>query len=181
MDSLRATQPLADNAPIVLPMLTVTAPAQPTLSELRGSTAFRDDPAYRQLLPAPGRSLDHGTWRANWIRPDGWLLIAAPQASDARDPFAAAAQRKLCRLVDLSHSLICISLRGAASREVLARGTPLDLRPRVFGPGCCTRTRCADFTVMLEHRPEGIDVYVDTSLAQAFWDWIAAAAEHQRP
>jgi heterotetrameric sarcosine oxidase gamma subunit len=181
MDSLRALPPLAVDARIVLPMLTVAALVQPTLSELRGSAAFREDPAYGQLPAAPGRSLDHGTWRANWIRPDGWLLIAAPQAGDARDTFAAAAQRKLCRIVDLSHSLIGLSLRGAASRDVLARGTPLDLRPRAFGPGCCTRTRCADFTVLLEHRPEGIDVYVDTSLAQAFWDWITAAAEHLRP
>jgi sarcosine oxidase, subunit gamma len=178
MDSLRATHPLAGSAALTLPRLTVQVDPRPTLSELRGSAAFRQDPAFSQLPAAPGRSLDHGPWRANWIRPDGWLLIDALGTTGAGDAFEKAVQRKLCRLVDLSHGLVCISLRGADSRGLLAQGTPLDLRPRVFGPGSCARTRCADFTVLLEHRPDGLDVYVDCSLGQAFWNWITDAAGH---
>jgi sarcosine oxidase subunit gamma len=178
MDRLRLSRPLAQCLSISLPALTVQPVAPATLSELRGGLALREDPAYRQLPSEPGRSLDHGTWRANWLRPDGWLLIEASPAASAKQTFATAAQNNRCRLVDLSHSLIAISLRGAAARDLLARGTPFDLRPQAFGPGCCTRTRCADFTVMLDQRPDGIDVYVDASLAQALWNWIADAAEH---
>jgi heterotetrameric sarcosine oxidase gamma subunit len=180
MDRLWRSQPLAQCVPISRPTLTVQPVPQSTLSELRGGLAFREDPAYRQLPSEPGRSLDHGTWRANWLRPDGWLLIDVPQAAVPSETFTAAAQNRLCRLVDVSHSLAGISLRGAGARDLLARGTPLDLRQHAFGPGCCTRTRCADFTVMLDHRPDAIEVYVDASLAQAFWNWIADAAEYLR-
>jgi sarcosine oxidase subunit gamma len=165
--------------PISLPTLAVRPLPQATLTELRGGLAFREDPAFRQLPDQPGRSRDHGSWRANWLRPDGWLLIdATPSPTAASQTFAAAAQNRWCRLVDLSHSLVGIGLRGAAARDLLARGTPLDLRPQAFGPGCCTRTRCADFTVLLDHRAEGIEAYVDAPLAQALWNWIADAAEH---
>jgi heterotetrameric sarcosine oxidase gamma subunit len=180
MDSLRAAHPLADSSPIVLSALTVRVARQLNLIELRAGPPFREDSAFA-LLPGPGLSSEHSGWRANWLRPDGWLLIDAAESSAARRRFVEAANRKQCRMIDLSHSLVCISISGAASRELLARGTPLDLRPAAFGPGQCTRTRCAGFTVMLDHRADSIDVYVDTSLAPVFWNWIEDAKENLCP
>jgi sarcosine oxidase subunit gamma len=178
MASLAVSHPLATRTPLELPTLSVTAAPQPVSSELRACAAFHEDPAYGLLPDQPCRSVDHGTWRALWIRPDGWLLIDAPGSTAARDAFVEPVGRRLCRIVDLSHSLVCVRLRGAGARTVLAQGTPLDLRARAFAAGSCARTRCADFAVLLDQQPDGIDVYVDTSLALAFWNWLADAVEH---
>src|SRR5580658_6596138 len=165
MDKLRFEHPLANQSAIMLPDLVVQVPAQPNLTELRGGPQFHRHPRFDCLPVEPGKTRDRSGWRACWLRPDGWLLIDGPGASLAHDTFLEAASSKLCRLVDLSHSQCCINIAGASARELLARGTPLDLRPTIFGPGQCTRTRCADFTVLLDHRAAAIDVYVEISLA----------------
>jgi sarcosine oxidase subunit gamma len=175
MDKLRVEHPLANQSAITLPDLVVRVPSQPNLTELRGGLEFHRHPLFGCLPDEPGRTRDLDGWRACWLRPDGWLLIDVPGAALARDAFLQVADSKLCRLLDLSHSLCCINFAGAAARELLACGTPLDLRPVLFGPGQCTRTRCAEFTVLLDHRADGIDVYVDISLAYAFWAWIEDA------
>jgi heterotetrameric sarcosine oxidase gamma subunit len=142
----------------------------------------------------PNRTVCHDHWRALWQRPNGWLLSGAPEIPDeARhremtDPANDAAQSEcwpeltravkegLCRVFDLSHARVCISLRGTATAAVLAKGTPLDLRPQRFLQGHCARTWCAGFTVVLDRVADGIDVYVDTSQSVAFWDWLGDAA-----
>jgi sarcosine oxidase subunit gamma len=175
MDKLCAEHPLAQQSAITRPGLVVSVPAQPNLTELRGSAEFQHHPHFGCLPAEPGKTRDHDSWRACWLRPDGWWLIDVPGTSRARDTFREAANGRLCRWVDLSHSQCCITVAGASARELLACGTPLDLRPTVFGPGQCTRTRCADFTVLLDHRAAGIDVYVDVTLATAFWAWLEDA------
>jgi heterotetrameric sarcosine oxidase gamma subunit len=175
MDKLCVEHPLANQSAIARPGLVVSVPAPPNLTELRGGPEFQQHPHFGCLPSEPGKTRDLGAWRACWLRPQGWLLVDTPGATRARDMFREAANGEVCRLVDLSHSHCCIHIAGTSARELLACGTPLDLRPAAFGPGQCARTRCADFTILLDHRSAGIDVYVDVSLASAFWAWIEDA------
>ena len=175
MTSLCVERPAFQDAVLALPDVRVTCRPQARLTELRGGDAFREHRAW-DLLPAThGSSRQHGGWRALWLRPDGWLLNEPLDCTQVRDTFGEAAEEGLCRLTDLSHSLVRVGLEGVRAAELLAMGTAVDLRPQAFGTGCCTRTRCADFTVVIEHRAPAIDVYVDTSLAAAFWAWIRDA------
>jgi sarcosine oxidase, subunit gamma len=197
MTPLTTSHPLAHVPPLAARDLTARV-AHRTVLELRGHSATLAA-RYPGLLPTqPNRTIPHGPCRALWLRPNAWLLSGPPDIpDDARhremtDAANDGAQSErwpdlslpvkegLCRAFDLSHARVCINLKGPATAAVLAKGTPLDLRPHRFPQGHCARTWCAGFTVMLDHVEDGIDVYVDSSLAVAFWDWLGDAAVEWR-
>ena len=193
MTPLTTAHPLDHVPPLVARGLAATV-SHRTVLELRGHSATLAA-RYPGLLPTvPNRTIPHTSWRALWLRPNAWLLSGPPDISDDprhREMTDAAnddaqserwpeltlpVEEGLCRVFDLSHARVCINLKGTATAAVLAKGTPLDLRPHRFLEGHCARTWCAGFTVMLDHVEDGIDVYVDSSLAVAFWDWLGDAA-----
>lgn len=197
MMPLTTTHPLAHVAPLAARDLTASV-SHRTVLELRGHSATLAA-RYPGLLPTlPNRTIPHGPWRALWLRPNAWLLSGPPDIPDdarhremtdaanddaqsARWPeLTRAVKEGLCRVFDLSHARVCINLKGTANAAVLAKGTPLDLRPLRFPQGHCARTWCAGFTVVLDRLADGIDVYVDSSLAVAFWDWLGDAAVEWR-
>jgi sarcosine oxidase, subunit gamma len=181
MDRLTSAHPLEYVAPLVGRGLAASV-AHRTVLGLRGHSATLAA-RYPGLLPTvPNRTIPHGPWRALWLRPNAWLLTGAPGTpDDARWPeLMCAAEEGVCRFLDLSHARVCINLRGTATSAVLAKGTPLDLRPHRFLQGHCARTWCAGFTVVLDRVADGIDLYVDSSLAVAFWDWLEDAAVEWR-
>ena len=181
MDRLTITHPLDHVTPLVGRGLTPSV-AHRTVLELRGNSTTLAE-RYPGLLPTvPNRVTPHEHWRALWLRPNAWLLSGAPDLpGDARWPeLTRAAEEGVCRIFDLSHARVCINLKGTATAAVLAKGTPLDLRPHRFPQGHCARTWCAGFTVVLDRVADGIDVYVDSSLAVAFWDWLGDAAVELR-
>jgi len=109
---------------------------------LRGNS---DDPAFRaavsralqlELPVQPCSSVADAVHRLVWVGPDDWFVIG-PKGH------AAAIEAQLrTELAGLHHAVIDVSggytvlhLSGTPVREVLAQGCPLDLHPRVFGPG----------------------------------------------
>jgi heterotetrameric sarcosine oxidase gamma subunit len=181
MTTLTIAHPLDHVTPLVGRGLAASV-AHRTVLELRGSTATLAERCPGLLPTVSNRTVPHDHWRALWLRPDGWLLSGAPEfPDDARWPeLTRAVEEGLCRVWDLSHARVCINLKGSATAAVLAKGTPLDLRPHRFPQGHCARTWCAGFTVVLDRVADGIDVYVDSSLAVAFWDWLGDAAVEWR-
>ena len=181
MDRLTRAHPLDHVHPLVAGDLAASA-AHRTVFELHGNSATLAEHCPGLLPTAPNRTIPHDHWRALWLRPNAWLLTGAPETpDDARwSELMRAMEEGLCRLLDLSHARVCINLRGTATATVLAKGTPLDLRPHRFLQGHCARTWCAGFTVVLDRVTDGIDVYVDSSLAVAFWDWLEDAAVELR-
>jgi heterotetrameric sarcosine oxidase gamma subunit len=177
MATLTIAHPLDHVTPLVARGLAASV-AHRAVHELRGDSATLAECCPGLLPTVPNRTITHDHWRALWLRPNAWLLSEVPDLpDDARWPeLTRAAEEGLCRLFDLSHARVCINLKGPATAAVLSKGTPLDLRPHRFPQGHCARTCCAGFTVVLDHVADGIDVYVDSSLALAFWDWLADAA-----
>ena len=176
MDRLTANGPLEGILPVALEGALLSPLAPAPLSELRGPADDLSEALGVPAVPEPGWVADYGDWRLLWLRPDGWLLIGQYefeilQRVDA--PF---------RLTDIGHALTGIRLTGPNARVLLAKGTPLDLRPHRFAIGQCAQTWCAGFRILIEARDDGFDVYVDAALALAFWHWIRdAAAEFERP
>ena len=177
MTKLTSAHPLDHVVPLVGRDLAASV-AHRTVLELRGNSTVLAEHCPGLLPTVPNRTTPHDHRRALWLRPNGWLLSGAPETpDDAHWPeLRRAAEEGLCRLLDLSHARVCINLRGTATTAVLAKGTPLDLRPHRFPQGHCARTWCAGFTVVLDRVADGIDVYVDSSLSVAFWDWLGDAA-----
>jgi sarcosine oxidase subunit gamma len=197
MTPLTTSHPLAHVPPLVARGLTASV-VHRTVLELRGHSATLAARCPGLFPTLPNRTIPHTSWRALWLRPNAWLLSGPPDISDdARHremtdgpnddaqsvcwpELTRAVEEGQCRVFDLSHARVCINLKGTATAAVLAKGTPLDLRPHRFPEGHCARTWCAGFTVMLDHVEDGIDVYVDSSLAVAFWDWLGDAAAEWR-
>ena len=66
-------------------------------------------------------------------------------------------------------------------RELLEFGCPIDLHPRVFGPGRCAQTLLARANVLIWHVADGPEdtfrLFVRPSFAAYVAAWIADAAD----
>jgi sarcosine oxidase, subunit gamma len=71
-----------------------------------------------------------------------------------------------------------LRVAGPSARDVLAKGTPLDLHPRAFPPGRCAGTLLAKASVLIHlldddaERGASFDVYVARSFAHYVWTWL---------
>jgi methylglutamate dehydrogenase subunit D len=120
------------------------------------------------LLARDGRQL-------LWSGPDQWLFLSE----------AALDAEALGQLLGSSISVVAqgdgrgfLRLSGPRVREVLAKGCPIDLDPRVFAPGAVAVTAAAHIGVTLWRTEDGgaFELAVARSLAGSFWSWLAASA-----
>jgi sarcosine oxidase subunit gamma len=118
-----------------------------------------------------------------WLGPDEFLAVT-PDGREAglADALRRAAGTALVAVNELGPGQTVIELSGPRAREVLAKGCPLDLHPRVFGPGRCAQSRLARALVTIaqvEHAGDGplFDVIVRRSFADYLWRWLADASE----
>jgi sarcosine oxidase subunit gamma len=62
-------------------------------------------------------------------------------------------------------------------REVLAKGVPLDLHPKVFKPGDVATTLVAYIGVQLDMLDDAtFQLTTPRSTAGSFWSWLSASA-----
>jgi len=159
---------------------------------LLGKVALRgnpDDPAFLSAaktvlgvgLPlAPNTMADAGVYQIAWAGPDEWMIYAAdgaqqPLIGKLRSGFADMH----AAVVDVSDYYTVIRLAGPRARDLLAKGCPLDLHPRVFSQGQCagsvflkatTRIHCIDDAPVF-------DLQIRWSFADYLWDNLVHGAE----
>lgn len=114
-----------------------------------------------------------------WLGPDEWLAVVVDE-DDARP--ANAIRESLVdvhhALADVSHSRTVIGLEGPNAREVLMKGTNVDLHPRVFAPNNCIQAhlgRCHMLLHQLDASPR-YDIYIHRSFAVYAWNWLSDAS-----
>jgi sarcosine oxidase subunit gamma len=79
---------------------------------------------------------------------------------------------------ELGSGQTVIELAGPRAREIIAKGCPLDLHPRVFGPGRCAQSRLARTLVtiaQIDAAPR-FELIVRRSYADYLWQWLADAS-----
>ena len=123
---------------------------------------------------------------ALWLGPDEWLLVGAPGTQrELESRIRAAAGDEPVSVTDVSAQRTTLLVAGPRARDLLAHGCPLDLHPRVFGPGRCAQTPLGRTQVVLVARDEpgaGFWVLVRSSFAGYLTDWLLdAATEYLRP
>lgn len=109
---------------------------------LRGNpddTAFREGVSQALGLDLPTQActtVANDTHRLVWVGPDDWFVIGPKgQAVAIEAALREALAGQHMAVTDVSSGYTVLHLSGTPVRDVLAQGCPLDLHPRVFGPG----------------------------------------------
>ncbi len=114
-----------------------------------------------------------------WLGPDEWLVRSNHPATAARldARLAEALQSTYAAAVDVGSGYTVVEIRGERTRDVLARGCPLDLHPRVLTLGQCAQSHYFKASIVLI--PVGGDIFeivVRRSFADYFCRMILDAA-----
>jgi sarcosine oxidase subunit gamma len=118
-----------------------------------------------------------------WLGPDEWL-VRSEAAHDATR--AAPLQAKLgtafagvfASAVDVGSGYTVLEISGTRVRDVLARGCPLDLHPRLFGVGQCAQSHYFKASMaLLPTGADSFDIVVRRSFADYFVRIMLDAAE----
>lgn len=127
-------------------------------------------------LPGPGRAVSAGEVRTLWLGPDRWLLLAADgYGLQARLQAAVPAGGVL---VDQGHGRAILRIEGPRVRDVLAKGTGIDLHPRQFAEGAVASTGLFHLTATLDRRrgTGTFDIHAMRGFAQSLFESLCEAA-----
>lgn len=148
-----------------------------------------DLPAFREAaearlgvaLPlAPNTVTEGGGLTVSWVGPDEWLILTEPGAEGALiDGLREALAGVHAAVVDVGDYYTIIRLSGPRARDVMAKGCPLDLHPRAFGPGRCAGSLYGKAVIRLIQVDEAptYDIMVRWSFADYLWRYLVDAAE----
>lgn len=129
-------------------------------------------------MPAPGESISEAGREWYWSAPGEWV-VAVPAGSGTAeiDTLKTRLAGLYAVLTPMTDSRTCIEVSGAEVRQVLARGTTIDLTPSAFNPGKCAITRFASIAVMLvcAERDDSFRLFAESSYRQYLFEWLEAA------
>lgn len=157
----------------------------PGLLNLRGDAenkAFQAavDKAVGAEAPTDPNTVTEGKDNAVlWLGPDEWLIVTAPGKEAAIETSLDKGLAGLhASVVDLSDNYTVLRLSGSKARWVLAKGWPVDLHPRSFGPGQCAQSHLAHANVVLWQIDDAPSyrLIVRRSFARYLWEWLLDAS-----
>jgi sarcosine oxidase subunit gamma len=134
--------------------------------------------AYGVTMPKPGESRSGKIVTFHWCGAEQWYAVAEgwPEGGLYRDLTQRFAGLASCS--DQSHGRVTIAIAGPKARAVLAKGTPVDLHPGVFGPGRSAVTQMAHVGVHLAQTgPDAFELSVFRGFSESFWEWLTEQAE----
>ncbi len=119
-----------------------------------------------------------GERRVVWLAPDEYLLLCeSGKEKSLQDTLVSTIKTNHFAITDVSDSLSALSLRGAAVRNVLAKGCSLDLHPSKFGAGKCAQSLLAHAGITLVALSDDAFILIcRTSFAPYVHDWLVDAA-----
>ena len=185
MSELAHQSPLAGAAApqgLAVPLREITGRG---MIDLRGHTA---DAAFmsaaRSVLGAdlptqPRTSVAQGDVTVLWLSVDQWLILCPrTKAGELLGGLRGALKGIHSLAVDVSDMRAIIRVEGEGSREILMKGTSLDLLSGEYTPGACRRMRFAEIAALLHVVEENaFDIYVFRSYAHYAWEFLCATAK----
>ena len=130
------------------------------------------------LPAAPRTSVSWGDIKVLWLSTDQWLILCPRTKAHALLAELRGALTGIHSLaVDVSDMRAVIRMEGEGSREILMKGTSLDLLSGDYAASTCRRMRFAEIAALLHVVEEDIfDIYVFRSYAHYAWDFLLATA-----
>jgi heterotetrameric sarcosine oxidase gamma subunit len=129
-------------------------------------------------LPMTPRRVADGSVHFIWAGPGRWLAEAPNQSPAIFERDLRDALSGLASVTSQSDGRTIIRVGGPKIRDALAKGVPLDLDPRAFGPGDTAMTVVAHIHVHLWQSDPAptYDFAVFRSFAGSFCEWILDAS-----
>lgn len=107
---------------------------------------------------------------ALWLGPDEWLIRSSePRAPVLEAKFGAAFAGVFASAVDVGSGYTVLEASGQKVREVIARGCPLDLHPKMLTRGQCAQSHYFKASIVLV--PIADDVY-EIVVRRSFADYF---------
>jgi sarcosine oxidase subunit gamma len=105
-----------------------------------------------------------------WLGPDEWLARSQPaQPATLERKLADALAGQFASAVDVGSGYTVLEASGEKVRDVIARGCPFDLHPRVFAPGQCAQSHYFKASIVLVPiRDDAFEIVVRRSFADYF-------------
>ncbi len=148
-----------------------------TLFDIGGDASNDDflinaETAIGSPLPLTPKSvISEDTRRVFWLSPRRWL--ATDSASDFTVPEFIGGS-----INNVSSGRTIIRLHGPKIRDVLAKGCPLDLHPKIFHFADCAQSRFGSLNILLDHiDDQTFDVYVARGFARVLWEELIEASQ----
>ena len=126
----------------------------------------------------PRSSQSWGDVKILWLAPDQWLILCPRTKADAMLAELRGALAGTHSLaVGVSDMRAIIRIEGEGAREILMKGTSLDLLSSDYPAGTVRRMSFAGIAALLHVVEDDIfDIYVFRSYAHYAWDFLLAAA-----
>ena len=130
------------------------------------------------LPRVPRTSASWGDVKALWLSIDQWLILCAKSKVAE---LVVALENELgdrhSLVVDVSDMRAVIRLEGEGVREILLKGSSLDLLSNDYKSGTVRRMRFAEIAALLHVVEDQVfDIYVFRSYANYAWDFLLATA-----
>ncbi|MFK7765353.1 MAG: sarcosine oxidase subunit gamma [Roseobacter sp.] len=120
-------------------------------------------------FPAPNRAVSQGKAKLIWFARKTALLVGV-------SPDRGLAQH--AALTDQSDAWLCVQLSGLGAEDVMARLTPVDLRPAVFAHGHTCRTLIGHMSASITRlAPDSLLILVFRSMAVTLVEELQEAME----
>lgn len=131
------------------------------------------------LPTEPRSSASWGDVRVLWLSVDQWLILSTrSKAHEILATLRGTLQGIHSLAVDVSDMRAVIRLEGEGCREVLMKGTSLDLLAAEVKPGFCRRMRYAEIAALLHVVEDNVfDIYVFRSYAHYTWQFLCTTAK----
>lgn len=114
-----------------------------------------------------------------WFGPDRWMAFAERDGGGDLEADLKRHLHGLAAVVDHSDGRAVVRITGEHARDVLAKGVPIDLHPRVFKTNDVVITHASHIGVLLWQVDDAptYDIAVPRSYAHSFCAWLLEAAE----
>jgi sarcosine oxidase subunit gamma len=130
------------------------------------------------LPKSPRTSVSWGDVKALWLSIDQWLILCSrAKAVELVTALKADLGNIHSLIVDVSDMRAVLRLEGEGVREILLKGSSLDLLSDDYAPGTVRRMRYAEIAALLHVVEDTVfDIYVFRSYADYAWNFILATA-----
>jgi len=127
----------------------------------------------------PRSSAAWGDVKVLWLSTDQWLVLSSrSKVQELLAGLRDALKGVHSLVVDVSDMRAVIRLEGDGCREVIMKGTSLDLLDPEYVQGCCRRMRYAEIAALLDVVEDDVfDIYVFRSYAHYTWNFLCATAK----